>query len=106
MSISVSRGIENAKRLFLQLSDKFELDFDSFQKTYHLKTKNSNKCHPLETCLLGHENMTGYKIIDIKNQINKNPRWILGFFHGFMKITPKFKNSEYLDGYQNAKSIN
>lgn len=105
MPTCIDRGIENSKRLFLQLSDNFELVFDSFQKIYHLKTKSSNKCHPLETCLLGNENMTGFKIYDIRNQINKSPKWILGFFHGFMKSNSKFKNAEYLEGFYKGVSL-
>jgi hypothetical protein len=92
-------AVRTAKRLFLQFSNNFELEFDTESKIYKLRTKKCQSLHPLESCLLGHENLTGKKYIDISTQISKPIRWILGFHHGYLKKTKAFSNLHYCEGY-------
>jgi hypothetical protein len=92
--------VERAKKLFLEFSDNFELEFDHQNKFYKLKTKKCFKLHPLESCLLGYGNLTGSKIIDICRQIKKNSKWVLGFFDSYKSKKISFKNAAYLEGYE------
>ena len=101
----IEDAVGKAKRLFLEFSNEFELEFDQEIKIYRLKTKRCNKLHPLESVLLGYDNMTGYKIKDICAQINKSYRWILGFIHGYEVKKINYKNKYYIDGFASGQSI-
>jgi len=94
-----------AKRLFLEFSDAFELEFDQDSKLYRLKTKRCQKLHPLESCLLGYENLTGNKIYDICKQIKQSPKWVLGFMDGYVLKKTKYKNLKYCEGYDVGLNI-
>lgn len=94
-----------AKRLFLDFSDDFELEFDTESKLYRLKTKKCQKLHPLESCLLGYENLTGNKVYDICKQIKQTPRWVLGFMDGYVCKKIKYKNQYYREGYEIGMNI-
>jgi hypothetical protein len=95
----ICESIASAKSLFLDLSTNFELIFDEYSKIYVLKTKLCNRCHPLETVLIGKENMTGNKVLDICNHTKKSQKWVFGFYCGFKREKQKFKDLIYFEGF-------
>lgn len=103
--MQIEEAVLKAKKLFLEFSTNFELEFDEYTKIYRLKTKRCNKLHPLEAVLLGHDNLSGHKIKDICAQIKKPYRWILGFVHGYENKSSLYKNAQYFDGFEVGLNI-
>lgn len=101
----MEKSLANAKRLFLEFSENFELKFDHDLKIYTMPHKNSNKCHPLESCLIGVVNLKGQKLHDISQTIDQPVRWVLGFYGGYKGKKSRIKDINFLQGYEAGKLI-
>lgn len=98
----VEKFLQRAERLFITVTDEFELIFDN--DIYNLKNAYNPSCHILEVCLLGQKNMTGKKIFDIATKLHVDSKWIIGFYYGFKNLSKKYKNKDYIEGYENGIS--
>lgn len=90
---------KKARLLFLHPDHKFHMDFCKSTRSYLLRNPKNNQCHPLELFLIADSIFTGHKIGDLSKLLNKNIRWILGFYHGYACANPKYKNSTYQEGF-------
>ena len=92
-----------AKKLFIELTDEFQLEFDSDH--YRLKNKFSPVCHYLELCLISDKNMTGKKLKDICFLLEVNPEWVLGFYHAYKGKNKRYKDLQYIQGYSEGNLV-
>lgn len=95
----VEEMVKKARMLFLHPDHKFHMDFCKNTRSYLLRNPKNNQCHPLELFLIADRIFTGHKIGDLSRLLNKNIRWILGFYHGYACTNPKYKNSAYQEGF-------
>ncbi len=95
----VEEIVKKARLLFLHPDHKFHMDFCKSTRAYLLRNPKNNQCHPLELFLIADSIFTGHKIGDLSKLLNKNIRWILGFYHGYEGAKPKFKNVIYQEGF-------
>ncbi len=89
------------RRVFLATGYEFTLRWNG--KLYELIVPNKPICHPLEISLIGQNNLTGHKIKDIQKVTKKSVKWILGFHHGLINNQKKYKNEDYLNGYNEGQ---
>lgn len=88
--------LARANRLFIDISEEFELIFaDGF---YNLRDQFKPSCHFLEVCLLGQPNLTGKKLLDISQIVHMPPRWVAGFYYGFKGKQCNYKDHEFNKG--------
>lgn len=92
-----------AQKLFIEISEEFELVFENGH--YALPDKFKPLCHYLELCLISDYKFTGNKVKDICSAMNTNPKWILGFFHGYKGKKSKYKSNAYIEGYACAIDV-
>ena len=95
MSI-VELFLARANRLFVDISDEFELVFSD--GLYNLQDQFKPSCHFLEVCLLGRPGLTGKKLKDIAVTIQMSSRWVAGFYYGFKSKKPIFRDSDFNKG--------
>lgn len=98
--VAVESLMPLSKRLFIDVVDTFELVFCQKTKHYQLKNHFNPKCHFLELCIIPDGEYTGNKLNDIAKKLNVSVRWVFGFYHGFKNNTLRFKDGNYISGYQ------
>lgn len=92
------------RQLFLCPDKDFHMDFCKTSRSYHLRNPKINRCHPLELFLIADRSMTGNKVGDLSKLLNKNVRWILGFYHGYGGTQSRYKSTQYLDGFATGEN--
>ena len=103
--VNIEKFLPIADRLFIDIVDHFCLVYCEKTKHYILKDLFHAKCHILELCLIPDGNFTGKKFHDISCRLNVSYKWIYGFYKGYKKETPVFKNKDFLEGYERATHI-
>lgn len=103
--IDIEKFLPIADRLFIEIVDNFCLVYCEKTKHYILKDLFHAKCHILELCLIPDGNFSGKKFHDIASRLNVNYKWIYGFYVGYRKEAPLFKNKDFLQGYEKATQI-
>jgi|694.fasta_scaffold99137_2 hypothetical protein len=101
----VEEMTKRAQLLFLHPDNKFHMDFCKSTRSYLLRNPKNNQCHPLELFLIADSIFTGHKIGDLSKLLNKNIRWILGFYHGYAGENSKYKNNSYQEGFGIGKGV-
>ena len=96
---------KKARFLFLTYDEEFCLEFCQGTNSYRLVNPNKPYCHPLELFLITDFQFTGKKILDIIKISNKNYKWVLGFYQGYKGQIAKYKNIDFLEGYNKGLEL-